>query len=123
MQEQQMQQEQVQVQEQQQKQPQKKKKKDNPAGLILIICIALLTISMFPFSIVKYSDGATRVITPATTIVINKTNETLWDNGEYRMAKPEIDVFLFPNNFKSYEELLEIKAERQSKQEVQTEQE
>ncbi len=112
-------QEQLQQEQQQKPVPPKKKKKDNPLGIIIVVCISVLAVSMFPIWFVKYSDGATRLITPVTTWVFTKTEEVVMDNGEYRVYKPDVDVYFIPNNFKSYEELLQIKQQRQAQQQPQ----
>ena len=103
------------LQEQEQKPVQpKKKKKDNPLELIIVLCISAVVISFFPISIIKYSDGARRVITPLTTVIIQSGEGYVTDDGEYR-SKPDVDIFLIPNNFKTYDELQQIKEQREAK--------
>lgn len=87
----------------------KKKKKDNPIGLIIIICVFLLVLANFPFGFVRYSIGSTqmwRIITPIYTLILpDPTALSEWDGSS---KLPETEIYFFPNNFKSYEELQEI---------------
>lgn len=94
-------QEMPQLQEQQQKSP----KKDNPFGLVLLICLGILAIFIIPIFVLKYSNGALRLISPVATVIIHKDQEPAEGETDDVKEESEVDVYFFPDNFKSYEEL------------------
>ena len=95
---------QEQQQQQQNVQPKKKKKKDNPIGIIIILCIAILSVACFPIWFAQYGDSTWRVVTPALTVVCQPKTVVDYEQGVVR-TEPELKVYFFPNNFKTLDEL------------------
>ena len=89
----------------------KKKKQKTPWGLFVIIGVFVIMLLFFPLQFVKYSDGAFRVITPICSIVCGPEREVIFQNDENALTGAKVKVYFIPDNFKSYEELLELDSE------------
>ena len=86
-------------------------KNTNKKLLAVIIVIALIIVLFVPFGYASYDDGGTVRFTSLTYSVI-KWNRFVsdWSSGEMKLDKYENTCFyLFPDNFKSIDELWEIR--------------
>ena len=79
--------------------------------LTFIIVIALVIVLFVPFGYQTYDDGGTVRLTSLTyTVVIWNRFVTDWSTGEMQLQKYENTCFyVFPDNFKSLDELWEIR--------------
>lgn len=79
--------------------------------LIAIIAIALVIILFVPFGYTSYDDGGTVKFTSLTySVVVWHRYESDWSSGEMELELYENTCFyLFPDNFKSLDELWEIR--------------
>ena len=86
-------------------------KNTNKKLLAVIIVIALIIVLFVPFGYASYDDGGTVRFTSLTYSVV-KWNRFVsdWSTGEMKLDKYENTCFyLFPDNFKSIDDLWEIK--------------
>lgn len=86
-------------------------KKINKRLLSAIIALALVIILFVPFGVTSYDDGGTVKLTALTYSVV-KWNRYVSDHstGEMTLELYESTCFyLFPHNFKTLDELWEIK--------------
>ena len=86
-------------------------KNTNKKLLAVIIVIALIIVLFIPFGYQTYDDGGTQRFTSLTYSVV-KWNRFVsdWSTGEMKLGQYENTCFyLFPDNFKSIDELWEIK--------------
>ena len=79
--------------------------------LTFIIVIALVIVLFVPFGYQTYDDGGTVRLTSLTyTVVIWNRFVSDWSTGEMQLQKYENTcLYLFPDNFKSLDELWEIR--------------
>ena len=79
--------------------------------LIFIIALALVIVLFVPFGYQTYDDGGTQRFTSLTySVVIWNRFVSDWSTGEMKLDKYEnTSFYLFPDNFKSIDELWEIK--------------
>ena len=86
-------------------------KKINNRLLAVIIVLALVIVLFVPFGYRSYDDGGTQKFTSLTYAVVKWNKfESDWSSGEMKLDKYENTCFyLFPDNFKSIDELWEIK--------------
>ena len=79
--------------------------------LTFIIVIALVIVLFVPFGYQTYDDGGTVRLTSLTyTVVIWNRFVSAWSTGEMQLQKYENTcLYLFPDNFKSLDELWEIR--------------
>ena len=79
--------------------------------LTFIIVIALVIVLFVPFGYQTYDDGGTVRLTSLTyTFVIWNRFVSDWSTGEMQLQKYENTCFyLFPDNFRSLDELWEIR--------------
>ena len=86
-------------------------KKINKKLLTAIIALALVIILFVPFGYTSYDDGGTVRFTALTyTVVEWKRYESDWSSGEMKLELYQNTCFyLFPNNFKSLDELWETR--------------
>lgn len=86
-------------------------KNTNKKLLAVIIVIALIIVLFVPFGYASYDDGGTVRFTSLTySVVIWNRFVSDWSTGEMQLQKYENTCFyLFPDNFKSIDELWEIK--------------
>ena len=86
-------------------------KNTNKKLLAVIIVIALIIVLFVPFGYASYDDGGTVRFTSLTYSVV-KWNRFVsdWSSGEMKLDKYEnTSFYLFPDNFKSIDELWEIR--------------
>ena len=86
-------------------------KHTNKKLLTLIIALALVIVLFVPFGYQTYDDGGTQRFTSLTySVVIWNRFVSDWSTGEMRLDKYEnTNFYIFPDNFKSIDELWEIK--------------
>ena len=86
-------------------------KNTNKKLLAVIIVIALIIVLFVPFGYQTYDDGGTQRFTSLTySVVIWNRFISDWSTGEMRLDKYEnTSFYIFPDNFKSIDELWEIK--------------
>ena len=86
-------------------------KKINNRLLAGIIVLALVIVLFVPCGYSSYDDGGTQKSTSLTYAVVKWNKfESVWSSGEMKLDKYENTCFyLFPDNFKSIDELWEIK--------------
>lgn len=79
--------------------------------LTAIIAISLVIALFVPFGYASYDDGGTVRFTSLTySVVIWNRFVSDWSTGEMQLQKYENTCFyLFPDNFKSLDELWELK--------------
>lgn len=83
-------------------------------SIIIGIVIVLLVVLFLPFAYGKYDDGGTKTYTSLTYRVVKWNKYVVNYNELDKNGEPMIEtysktsVFLFPNNFKSIDELWEI---------------
>lgn len=86
-------------------------KNTNKKLLTVIIVIALIIVLFIPFGYASYDDGGTVRFTSLTYSVV-KWNRYVsdWSTGEMKLDLYQNTCFyLFPDNFKSLNELWELK--------------
>ena len=86
-------------------------KNTNKKLLAVIIVIALIIVLFVPFGYASYDDGGTVRFTSLTYSVV-KWNRYVsdWSTGEMKLDLYQNTCFyLFPDNFKSLDELWEIR--------------
>ena len=78
------------------------------AGIIAAVLVIVLFV---PFGYRSYDDGGTQKFTSLTYAVVKWNKfESDWSSGEMKLDKYENTCFyLFPDNFKSIDELWEIR--------------
>ena len=79
--------------------------------LTLIIALALVIVLFVPFGYASYEDGGTVRFTSLTYSVV-KWNRYVsdWSTGEMKLGQYENTCFyVFPDNFRSLDELWEIR--------------
>ncbi len=86
-------------------------KKINNRLLAAIIALALIIVLFVPFGYASYDDGGTVRFTSLTYSVVKwKRYVSDWSTGEMQLGQYENTCFyLFPDNFRSLDELWEIK--------------
>ena len=86
-------------------------KNTNKKLLAVIIVIALIIVLFVPFGYASYDDGGTVRFTSLTySVVIWNRFVSDWSTGEMQLQKYENTCFyLFPDNFKSIDDLWEIR--------------
>lgn len=86
-------------------------KHTNKKLLTLIIALALVIVLFVPFGYASYDDGGTVRFTSLTyTVVKWNRYESDWSTGEMELELyPSTCFYLFPDNFKSLDELWETR--------------
>lgn len=85
-------------------------KKINNRLLAGIIVLALVIVLFVPFGYRSYDDGGTQKFTSLAYAVVKWNRyESDWSSGEMKLDKYEnTSFYIFPDNFKSIDELWEI---------------
>ena len=83
----------------------------NKKLLAVIIALALVIVFFVPFGYRSYDDGGTQKFTSLTYSVVKWSRyESDWSSGEMKLDKYEnTSFYLFPDNFKSIDDLWEIR--------------
>ena len=76
---------------------------------VTVVTVTVACLLFVPFSTIHYGDGGT-VMTQALTYTVMKWNRTqTWDGESVNEPNQRTRVYWFPHNFKSYDELWNMK--------------